>query len=66
MSAQASRYDATYQPGPTLLAAQRRAERIRQQDIVLKCEIATLAKVMQLEYDMARRVVLASRGLLQL
>ena len=53
----------TYIPGPTLLAAQRRVNAIRRQDITLKQEINCLVKT-GITYEQARRRVLRAKGLL--
>ena len=54
-----------HHPGAILLAAQARAERIRQQDERLKREIEWLAQLTKLSYEQARRYVLRDRGLLR-
>lgn len=54
-----------YRPGTVLLAAQEHVNQIRQRDLVLKQEITWLAEFAQMDYEHARRYVLASRGLLK-
>lgn len=54
-----------YRPGVVLLAAQQHVDQIRQRDLVLKQEIRWLAEFAEMDYEHARRYVLASRGLLK-
>jgi diadenosine tetraphosphate (Ap4A) HIT family hydrolase len=54
-----------YRPGTVLLTAQQHVDQIRQRDLVLKQEISWLAQFAEMDYEQARRYVLASRGLLK-